>query len=115
MGIAAEDVPKLFQRFFRVDSSLTREIGGTGLGLSIVKSIVEMHGGRSRWTARPARARPSASPSRAPKRCPSGWPEPLPDAVRRVLARQADAVRRPAAHVLVVDDDAAVASMWRSS
>ena len=45
MGIPPEDMPKLFSRFFRVDSSLTREIGGTGLGLSIVKSIVELHGG----------------------------------------------------------------------
>jgi PAS domain S-box-containing protein len=45
MGIPAEDIPKLFTRFFRVDSSLTREIGGTGLGLSIVKSIVELQGG----------------------------------------------------------------------
>ena len=45
MGIPPEDVPKLFTRFFRVDSSLTREIGGTGLGLSIVRSIVEMQGG----------------------------------------------------------------------
>src|SRR5262249_40878750 len=45
IGIAPEDVARLFTRFFRVDSSLTREIGGTGLGLSIVKSIVELHGG----------------------------------------------------------------------
>jgi DNA-binding response OmpR family regulator len=45
IGIAPEDVPKLFARFSRIDSALTREIGGTGLGLSIVKSIVEMHGG----------------------------------------------------------------------
>jgi PAS domain S-box-containing protein len=45
MGIPEEDIPKLFSRFFRFDSSLTREIGGTGLGLSIVKSIVEMQGG----------------------------------------------------------------------
>ena len=45
MGIAAEDLPRLFSRFFRVDNSMTREIGGTGLGLSIVKSIVEMQGG----------------------------------------------------------------------
>ena len=45
MGIAAEDMPRLFSRFYRVDNSLTREIGGTGLGLSIVKSIVEMQGG----------------------------------------------------------------------
>jgi PAS domain S-box-containing protein len=46
VGIAAEDQPKLFTRFYRVDNSLTREVGGTGLGLAIVKSIVEMHDGR---------------------------------------------------------------------
>jgi signal transduction histidine kinase/DNA-binding response OmpR family regulator len=45
MGIPPDVIPKLFSRFFRVDSSLPREIGGTGLGLSIVKSIVEMQGG----------------------------------------------------------------------
>jgi PAS domain S-box-containing protein len=45
MGIGPDDMPKLFTRFFRVDSSITRSIGGTGLGLSIVKSIVEMQGG----------------------------------------------------------------------
>jgi PAS domain S-box-containing protein len=45
MGIAPEDLERLFTRFYRVDNSLTREIGGTGLGLSIVKSIVEMQGG----------------------------------------------------------------------
>ncbi|PKQ29013.1 MAG: hypothetical protein CVT60_07565 [Actinobacteria bacterium HGW-Actinobacteria-10] len=46
IGIAEEDQHQLFTKFFRVDSSLTREIGGTGLGLSIVKSVVELHGGR---------------------------------------------------------------------
>jgi PAS domain S-box-containing protein len=45
-GIAPEDQEKLFTRFYRVDNSMTREIGGTGLGLSIVKAIVEMQGGR---------------------------------------------------------------------
>ncbi|OGO40593.1 MAG: hypothetical protein A2Z04_02730 [Chloroflexi bacterium RBG_16_57_9] len=44
-GISPEDQQKLFTRFYRVDSSLTREVGGTGLGLSIVKSIVELHSG----------------------------------------------------------------------
>lgn len=46
IGIAKEDQAKLFTKFYRVDSSLTREIGGTGLGLSICKSIIELLGGR---------------------------------------------------------------------
>ncbi len=45
-GIAAEDLPKLFQRFQQVDMSSTRRVGGTGLGLSICKGLVELHGGR---------------------------------------------------------------------
>lgn len=45
IGIAQEDQEKLFSKFYRVDSSLTREIGGTGLGLSICKSVVELLGG----------------------------------------------------------------------
>ena len=46
IGIAPEDQGKLFTKFYRVDSSLTREIGGTGLGLSICKSIIELLGGQ---------------------------------------------------------------------
>ena len=46
IGIAAEHLPRLFQKFFQVDSSTTREQGGTGLGLPIAKSIIEAHGGR---------------------------------------------------------------------
>ncbi len=46
IGIAKEDQTKLFTKFYRVDSSLTREIGGTGLGLSICKSIIELLGGK---------------------------------------------------------------------
>ncbi len=45
IGIAKEDQARLFTKFYRVDSSLTREIGGTGLGLSICKSIIELLGG----------------------------------------------------------------------
>ena len=45
IGISAEDQEKLFTKFYRVDSSLTRDIGGTGLGLSICKSVVELLGG----------------------------------------------------------------------
>ncbi len=45
-GISLEDCENLFKKFYRVDSSLTQEIGGSGLGLSICKTIVEMHGGK---------------------------------------------------------------------
>ncbi len=46
MGISREDQKKLFTKFYRVDSAMTREIGGTGLGLSIAKSIIELLGGK---------------------------------------------------------------------
>lgn len=46
MGIAEEDIPHLFQKFYRTDNSATREIGGTGLGLYICKQIIEAMGGK---------------------------------------------------------------------
>lgn len=45
-GIPADDLPHLFQKFYRVDNSATRTIGGTGLGLFICKKIVELYDGR---------------------------------------------------------------------
>jgi signal transduction histidine kinase len=46
IGVAPEVLPRLFDRFYQADASLTRTQGGTGLGLSIAKALIEAHGGR---------------------------------------------------------------------
>src|SRR4030095_456673 len=54
-GLGAQPVtlPRLFERFYRVDPGRSRELGGTGLGLSIVKHLVEAMGGRVSVTSKP--------------------------------------------------------------
>jgi len=100
-GISAQDQKKLFTKFFRVDSSTTREIGGTGLGLTIAKSIVEMHGGKIWVESKPGKGSTFSFtlPAVAPVK-PSVHPETLPGTSRK--------------KILVVDDEPNVTGLVRA-
>ena len=60
VGIPAEALPKVFDRFFRVDASRSQMFGGTGLGLAIVQSITLLHGGTVRISSEVRRREPAS-------------------------------------------------------
>lgn len=75
-GIAAEHLPRLFERFYRVDTARSRELGGTGLGLSIVKHLAESMGAVVSVSSRVGEG--STFAVRLPARAGTGQGEPKP-------------------------------------
>lgn len=89
VGIADEDLPQIFERFYRADRSRSRHSGGAGLGLSIVKRVAEAHGGHATVASIPGRGStfaiwlplpPRATPAEPPVAEPA-TPEPEPAGV----------------------------------
>jgi len=101
IGIAPQDIPKIFQEFYQLDGSTTRRYGGTGLGLIISKRLVEMHGG-SIWVE-----------SELGKGSTFYFTLPLSGPEQRAEAGEGLEESRGRRRVLVVDDDPAVISLFR--
>ena len=100
IGIAAEDVARLFQPFTQLDSSLSRQHAGTGLGLALVRRLAELHGGAATLESEPGKG------TRVTVR--------LPAAARGHAAVAAPALRPGAVRrVLLVEDEAATAAQIR--
>jgi len=110
IGIAREDLQRLFQPFVQIDSSLSRKYAGTGLGLMMVKRLAELHGGGLIVTSEPEQG--STFTVWLP------WREATAEQLRqaadptgRVIMAAPAPARSDAPMVLVVEDDTRVASM----
>jgi signal transduction histidine kinase/DNA-binding response OmpR family regulator len=107
VGMDADSLNRIWDRFYQADSTSSRRFGGTGLGLSIVKNIVELHGGRV-WAS-------SAGPERGSTffvRLPAGAPKALPthDEKEAELLRAAEA----GTPILVIEDNADLRAIMRT-
>jgi signal transduction histidine kinase/CheY-like chemotaxis protein len=115
VGLAGDDLARIWDRFYQADSTTSRRYGGTGLGLTIVKSLVELHGGRV-WATSAGTGKGSTFQFRLPlaaRAAPADQPaEAGPDAA----GASADAgTATPAAPlILVIEDNTDLASIMRT-
>ena len=89
IGIEAEELERIFERFYRVDQARSRNTGGTGLGLSIVKHTVQNHGGDVRTWSQPGRG------STFTMRLPIAEVDPATDATPATTQAETDAAAAP--------------------
>jgi PAS domain S-box-containing protein len=115
IGIAQENQPKVFDRFFRADDPIVQEFPGTGLGLPIVKSLVEMHEGHIWLTSEPGVGTTFSFTLRTVPELPAATEPRLPTATGKQppepeLEPLAD-IHSDGLHVLVVEDDRDIAEL----
>ncbi len=101
IGIPAEKLPLIFEKFTQVDGSVSRRFGGTGLGLAITRRLVEMHGGEISVESQPGKG----STFTANLRCVAPPPVPAKTPASALGHGASDASEGSPARVLVVEDN----------
>ena len=120
-GIAATDLPRVFDRFYQVDGSSTRSTGGSGIGLAIVKDLTELHGGSVSvdstvgFGSRFGVTLPMGEPTPDSAYRPESDPDPIPMDFVDTGQEGDSEVRDPTTMVLVVEDNPDMRAYIRES